>query len=56
MAPNPPPPIPAITRPAIIIPALVDSPHISVPTPKKMLLNSSPARREKMSVNLPARG
>ena len=38
------------------LPALGAIPQIRVPRPKKRLLNNSPQRREKMSVNLPERG
>ncbi|KAL5330863.1 hypothetical protein ACEPPN_000388 [Leptodophora sp. 'Broadleaf-Isolate-01'] len=49
IAPRPPPPIPAITRPAITMPALVERPHINVPIPKNMLEKTSPLLRENIS-------
>ena len=53
---RPPPPMPAITRPAMMVGALGARPQMSVPTPKKMLLKMRPALRPKMSVSLPESG
>ena len=56
MAINPPPPIPATTRPAIMLHSDVARPHIRFPAAKKTLLKKSPVRREKISVKRPERG
>ena len=56
MQESPPPPTPAITRPAMIVGALGAKPQMRVPIAKKTLLNIRPYLREKMSVNLPDNG
>ena len=51
-----PPPIPAITRPAISIGAFCAIPQMNVPAAKKVQANITPALRPKISVSLPDRG
>jgi hypothetical protein len=53
---NPPPPIPATTRPRTTISADPAKPQINVPTPKNILLKTRPYRRENMSVSFPDKG
>lgn len=56
IAVNPPPPMPATTRPIIIVDSDCASPHMRLPAPKKILEKTRPERRPKMSVSLPLRG
>lgn len=56
MAINPPPPIPATTRPVIMVHSVAASPHIRFPRAKSTLLITNPALLEKISVSLPEMG
>ena len=53
---RPPPPIPAITRPRIIVHWAWARPQIMLPAAKITLENINPDFRENMSVRRPARG
>jgi hypothetical protein len=56
IAVRPPPPTPATTRPRMITHCALARPQIKLPRAKKTLENTSPQRREYISVNRPLRG
>lgn len=53
---SPPPPIPAMTRPAIILHSDVARPQMRVPAAKRILEATSPVLRLNISVSRPERG
>lgn len=56
MAVNPPPPMPATTRPKMMTHSVCARPQIRFPRAKKIFEKSRPVRLDRMSVRRPLRG